>query len=58
MTIVDCLRVLDCKVKTDGWAGFIAQIFHKSRLCKLRVSPSETAMMDVLREVMLHFALP
>jgi serine/threonine protein kinase len=27
------------------------QIFHKSRLCKLRVSPTETAMMDVLREV-------
>jgi serine/threonine protein kinase len=26
-------------------------MFHKSRLRKLRVSPTETAMMDVLREV-------
>ncbi|KAG0601858.1 hypothetical protein M758_11G143500 [Ceratodon purpureus] len=32
---------------------YALKIFHKSRLCKLRVSPSETAMMDVLREVMI-----
>lgn len=31
--------------------GDVKQIFHKSRLCKLRVSPTETAMTDVLREV-------
>jgi hypothetical protein len=30
---------------------YAIKIFHKSRLCKLRVSPTETAMMDVLREV-------
>jgi len=32
---------------------YAIKIFHKSRLCKLRVSPTETAMMDVLREVMI-----
>ena len=31
--------------------GNVKQIFHKSRLCKLRVSPTETAMNDVFREV-------
>ncbi|KAG0614010.1 hypothetical protein M758_6G144400 [Ceratodon purpureus] len=30
---------------------YAIKIFHKSRLCKLRVSPTETAMTDVLREV-------
>lgn len=29
------------------------QAFHKSHLLKLRVAPSETAMTDVLREVLL-----
>lgn len=30
---------------------YAIKIFHKSRISKLRVSPTETAMMDVLREV-------
>ncbi|XP_024384722.1 serine/threonine-protein kinase GRIK1 [Physcomitrium patens] len=30
---------------------YAIKIFHKSRLCKLRVSTTETAMTDVLREV-------
>lgn len=30
---------------------YALKIFHKSRLSKLRVSPTETAMMDVLREM-------
>ncbi len=35
----------------NGCSFLFLQMFHKSRLRKLRVSPTETAMMDVLREV-------
>lgn len=31
------------------------QIFHKSHLSKLRVSPSETALSDVRREVLMIY---
>lgn len=33
------------------WCLLYLQAFYKSRLMKLRVAPSETAMTDVLREV-------
>ncbi|KAG4985411.1 hypothetical protein JHK82_033011 [Glycine max] len=33
--------------------GHMGMAFHKSYLLKLRVAPSETAMMDVLREVLI-----
>lgn len=55
--ILRCLTLLFCAVQIYVWGVFIVQIFHKSRLCKLRVSPSETAMMDVLREVIVSCGL-
>ncbi|KAH9288471.1 hypothetical protein KI387_032588 [Taxus chinensis] len=36
---------------TKDGKRYALKIFHKSRLSKLRVAPSETAMTDVLREV-------
>jgi [calcium/calmodulin-dependent protein kinase] kinase len=43
-------KVVLHRSKKDG-KQYAIKMFHKSRLRKLRVSPTETAMMDVLREV-------
>jgi hypothetical protein len=55
--------VRECKIGTGSYGKVVLhrskkddklyaiKMFHKSRLRKLRISPTETAMMDVLREV-------
>ncbi|CAI9105109.1 OLC1v1003964C1 [Oldenlandia corymbosa var. corymbosa] len=49
-------KVVLYRSTTDG-KNYAIKAFHKSHLLKLRVAPSETAMTDVLREVLIMKSL-